>query len=130
MRKVFWPLTIALNGLVGCAAKPAVESDEHKLTRLRTEVAMACQPFAAAESALSVKYPMVGREETPIAGMTLAELQEHVAKLKREQARDSAIMKHMAQHPGEMQSEIAALGKLLTKCDLAKRSLNLFMNGQ
>ena len=126
---VFWPITIAVSALAGCAAKP-VETDEHKLTRLRSDAYAACQAAAGAESTLASKYPTVGREETPIAGMTLAELKEHVAKLRREQARDSTIGKRVAQHPEELQAEVRAFGTLQTKCDLAQRSLSLFMSGK
>ena len=126
MHRLLWALS--LSALAGCAAKP-VETDEHKLTRLRSEASAACVPVAAAESVLAAKYPMIGWKDTPIEGMSLAELKAHVAKLKREQARDSAIAKHAAEHPEEVQAEVAAIAKLQTKCDLAQRSLSIFMSG-
>jgi hypothetical protein len=118
-------------GLAAFSVLAACESDEKKLDRLRTEEASACLPVFVADSAESARMALLARiHARNTYGMATSEIPAMQADL----AEAKVAMAYYAAKAKESPVQLAAEQKTAiaqrTKCDLAKRSVSLFMAGR
>lgn len=124
-------LVLAL-GSCGRERAAKTETDEAKLIRLRSEVLVACDSVTVADSAADARAQAVGRIQARTkygtgSSSSLQELQDDLTEAKRALAEHQRLAQ---MDTGQLRAEARRQVTTRTRCDVARRSVSLFMAGR